>query len=240
MVADEIDPHDVSSNAGKLFKQKVTTFRRQRISVETPVVSIVGQIAAQKRQDLLIRAIAVLQKGNRPVKALIVGDIGPGQDWYARQLHKLVHDPNVESCIYFWGFEPHVEMVYAISTLLAMCMPDEGGGGGVGIEAMAMGVPVLAPDAGSTHELVDDGVNGFLYKADSPEDLAHVIARVLNNPDLLRTVSDNARASPQKFSIEAQVANMQNIYDSVLVRKNPDSLRYVPRHSLRIAPSSKA
>jgi PEP-CTERM/exosortase A-associated glycosyltransferase len=57
------------------------------------------------------------------------------------------------------------------------------------LEAMAMGVPVLASDIGGHTELVNDGETGLLFKAESPESLVEQASRLARDPDLRAQLS---------------------------------------------------
>jgi len=50
------------------------------------------------------------------------------------------------------------------------------------VEAMAVGCPIVAANAGGIAEIIQDGVNGLLHQAGDPEDLAAKIIRTLKNP----------------------------------------------------------
>ena len=52
------------------------------------------------------------------------------------------------------------------------------------LEAMAMGIPVLASDIGGHAELVSDGDTGLLFKAESPESLVEQASRLGRDPEL--------------------------------------------------------
>jgi PEP-CTERM/exosortase A-associated glycosyltransferase len=52
------------------------------------------------------------------------------------------------------------------------------------LEAMAMGIPVLASDIGGHAELVSDGLTGLLFKAESPESLVEQASRLGRDPEL--------------------------------------------------------
>jgi glycosyltransferase involved in cell wall biosynthesis len=52
------------------------------------------------------------------------------------------------------------------------------------LEAMAMGIPVLASDIGGHAELVSDGLTGLLFKAESPESLVEQASRLGGDPRL--------------------------------------------------------
>jgi PEP-CTERM/exosortase A-associated glycosyltransferase len=52
------------------------------------------------------------------------------------------------------------------------------------LEAMAMGIPVLASDIGGHAELVSDGETGLLFKAESPDSLVEQASRLGRDPKL--------------------------------------------------------
>jgi glycosyltransferase involved in cell wall biosynthesis len=68
------------------------------------------------------------------------------------------------------------------------------------LEAMAFGVPVIAPPVGGPVELVDDGINGYLMNSRDGEALARKIIELSNNPQLCVRLSDAAREKAKKFS----------------------------------------
>jgi glycosyltransferase involved in cell wall biosynthesis len=52
------------------------------------------------------------------------------------------------------------------------------------LEAMALGIPVLASDIGGHAELVNDGETGLLFKAESSESLVEQASRLARDPGL--------------------------------------------------------
>jgi len=61
------------------------------------------------------------------------------------------------------------------------------------LEAMAMGIPVLASDIGGHAELVSDGETGLLFKAESPESLVEQAGRLARDRDLRAQLSSAGR-----------------------------------------------
>ncbi len=60
------------------------------------------------------------------------------------------------------------------------------------MEALACGIPVVAPDAGPFPYLVKNGVNGLLFEQDSVAGLASAIRRLITEPGLRASLSENA------------------------------------------------
>jgi glycosyltransferase involved in cell wall biosynthesis len=76
----------------------------------------------------------------------------------------------------------------------------------VAIEALACGVPVVAPDVGEMHSLVSDGVNGFVSSNGDALDLAELVVDALSldvGGEIAETVSDlDARRSVNELFAE--------------------------------------
>ncbi len=56
------------------------------------------------------------------------------------------------------------------------------------LEAIATKTPILVSDLGGMAELVEPGVTGYRFKVDDSDDLARVLARLLDNPEELRAL----------------------------------------------------
>ena len=69
------------------------------------------------------------------------------------------------------------------------------------VEAMAMGVPVVATD--HCGDVVRDGIDGFVVPARDPEALADRLQQIVEDRALRARMSDNARARAQDFSMQA-------------------------------------
>lgn len=70
------------------------------------------------------------------------------------------------------------------------------------LEAMAFGVPVIAPPAGGPREFVRDGVNGFMVDSRDQAVLVSCLTRLLDDEALCLQLSRQARATAGEFSAE--------------------------------------
>jgi len=80
-------------------------------------------------------------------------------------------------------------------------------------EAFAAGIPVIGSNVYGIAEPVKDGVNGLLFKFNDSLDLRKVLAKVINDPALLKGLAANV-TPPDSFSEVAKA--MLEIYESVL------------------------
>ncbi len=83
-------------------------------------------------------------------------------------------------------------------------------------EALASGVPVVAPRAGGPLDLVTEGVNGFLFDPGSAAALAGVVEAVVARPGLRDRLAGAARPSVVHRSWEAVNAELVAHYRAVV------------------------
>ncbi len=81
------------------------------------------------------------------------------------------------------------------------------------LEALLARIPVITSNLGGMSELVQDGATGLLFEAGNPEDLYQKMASVIDNPQLVRKLSETPR---QVKTIEKNAEELNEIYDSLL------------------------
>lgn len=67
------------------------------------------------------------------------------------------------------------------------------------IEAMALGLPVVSTNVGGIPYLIEDKKEGLLVSPNNPQAMADVILHLLEQPELVQHVSQNARAKVETF-----------------------------------------
>jgi glycosyltransferase involved in cell wall biosynthesis len=91
--------------------------------------------------------------------------------------------------------------------------------GGVVIEAMALGLPVIGTDIGGTTEQVADSETGFLVPPADPAALATAIAKLADEPERRRHMGARGRRRvAEHFNIDAMTKRIVAVYDDVLCR----------------------
>jgi glycosyltransferase involved in cell wall biosynthesis len=84
------------------------------------------------------------------------------------------------------------------------------------MEAMSLGLPVVASKVRGNDEVVEDGVTGFLCEVEEPGDYARRLKELLADPALLarfgKAGADRVRCH---FSIERQVASHVELYEEL-------------------------
>jgi glycosyltransferase involved in cell wall biosynthesis len=84
------------------------------------------------------------------------------------------------------------------------------------IEAMMMGVPTVLSDIPALREASDDGKYAVLFKTGDADDLAIKLIEVLNDRTQRARLSSEAKQwAVSQFSIEAHIANLLSLYESL-------------------------
>jgi len=85
------------------------------------------------------------------------------------------------------------------------------------VEAFAHGLPVLASRLGSMADIIKDGETGVLFTPGDANDLASKVKWLLENPQQLQILGDNARrAYLEKYTAEQNYAELMGIYKEAM------------------------
>lgn len=86
-------------------------------------------------------------------------------------------------------------------------------------ESLASGVPVICYDVGALPELIDNGVNGFVYPKGEWKQMAEGVVKLIDNPELLAEFSVNARIKAETLYDEAKVSQQYaDLYHSIRIK----------------------
>lgn len=167
---------------------------------------VVGRLDLVKGHHLAIEAIAA---GNisRDIHLHIVGD-GPRET----ELLALAESLSIASRTHILGFRRNIFDYIAHCDALLMPSLHEGLPYTL-LEAMALGIPIVASRVGGLAEVIQDESTGLLVPPQHAEALAHAICRLHEKPVLRSQLGSQARRLQQaKYSLEAMTARYLAIY----------------------------
>jgi glycosyltransferase involved in cell wall biosynthesis len=188
---------------------------------KVPTLLSVGRLHAQKNVGYLLNLVAAL-KSKTEVRALIIGD-GPERPGLEATAAAL----RITDYVQFAGWLPREEVreAYQSATFLVHASSYEGMSNVI-LEALASGLPVVASQIPGNTELIEDGINGFLFDpAGDPAQLADRISPLFQDPNHWDRLSTAARATIEKqFSWN----HAADLYEKLLTeqpRMNADTRR---------------
>jgi glycosyltransferase involved in cell wall biosynthesis len=148
----------------------------------------VGGMASPRAFQFILQALAMAAP--RDVILRFVGD-GPDRP----MLERLARELGIADRVVFdgWKHQNQLREIYARTDAFVFSSFAEGIPV-VLMEAMAMGIPCIAPVIGGIPELIRDGVDGLLFAASDTGALALAISRLIEDPALCRSLGASAHA----------------------------------------------
>jgi glycosyltransferase involved in cell wall biosynthesis len=173
-----------------------------------PVLAVVSRL---KDQHVVLRALPQIE---RPI---VVAFVGAEPD---EQLHALVHAvPSRHRVVFVPLSERPALAFYHLATAAALPSRIEGLSQSL-LEAMALGLPVVASDAGGNPDLVTSGETGLLVAPLSPAAWAQALDRVLSDGAFARRVAAAGRELVRReFTLERTAERTEAVYREALARR---------------------
>jgi glycosyltransferase involved in cell wall biosynthesis len=174
---------------------------------------LVGHVGAlddkTKGQTHIIQAARRLRERCPDARVLLIGG---GAD-EARLQAAAADLDNLE----FTGFVDHVGDYLSVLDVLILPSNIEGIGG-ILLDAMQFGLPVVASRVGGLPEIVRDGDNGLLVDPASPDQLVAAIARLHDSPELRAAMGERGREFVSDFTPAKMAERYLRLYESACGR----------------------
>jgi PEP-CTERM/exosortase A-associated glycosyltransferase len=181
------------------------------------VLGFIGSFYAYEGLDLLIAALPRLLAANSQVSLLLAGG-GPEE----ARLKRLAQELGVMSHCRFVGRVPHGDVRRYYSLLDACVLPrramrlTELVTPLKPLEAMALGIPVLASNVGGHKELLRDGVTGILFEADDVRALADAALAWIARPERRAQVAEARRYVERERTWSRNIELYRSVYAQAL------------------------
>jgi len=178
------------------------------LSVDTAVIITVGELNANKNHIQVLEALSKLNKTN--FHYLIVGN-GESE----QKLKKAVNELMLQDKVSFLGFRRDVPELLTASDVFILTSRREGLPKAV-MEAMAVGLPIIATDVRGNRDLVKSGENGYLVPLGNAEQTAIAIERLIDSEDLRRSMGGKSKELVKQYDLQNILKEMERIYDNIL------------------------
>ena len=201
------------------------------VPASSPCFGIVGMLMPWKGQDVFLRAARRVLEKVPDAYAFVVGGVPAGGRDYETALHSLAADLGIADRLVFTGYRADLPDILKVLDVVAHASVQPEPFGRVIVEAMAMGRPVVASNAGGPTEIIDDGQTGFLVPPHDDEALATRIVELLQDPTMAERIGEaGRRAAVEKFSAESHVRLVKEVYAKLLGPRwaSPASQRLIP------------
>jgi len=186
---------------------RVEEIKRQLNLDGEMVVTMISRLLWQKGVREFVEASEKMR--NLKVKFILVGPID-------KESPDCVPSKNISEwerlgLIQYLGDRKDVREILFLSDIFVFPSYYREGIPKVLLEAGSMEKPLVAVDNVGTREIVEDGVNGFLVRAQKAQDLSEAIIKLMDNPSLR-----------QRFGVAARQKILQHFSDEIVINKTTE------------------
>jgi glycosyltransferase involved in cell wall biosynthesis len=155
------------------------------------IVGLVGRLEQGKRHDRFLDVVDELLHRGLSVHGLIVGGSLPGAPDGSERLRAAVRQRGLEGTVTLTGHVADARQVIELMDVLVSVAVVEAFGIAL-VEAMALGVPVVAVAAGGPDEIIEDGRSGLLVPVARRDGIAEAVGRLVQDHELHARLSAGA------------------------------------------------
>jgi colanic acid/amylovoran biosynthesis glycosyltransferase len=185
-------------------------FRNPKHKVD--IIFCAARLAPEKGFEFLLEAFKLVLAHHDQIRLRIAGD---GSSKVSLQAKAL--DLGISDRVEFLGQLAETQVTNELRNSDLFVLPSLAEGVPVSLmEAMAVGVPVIATNIAGVSELVEDGVSGFLVPPTDAKTLAATILRIVSDHDLRIQAAENGRRKiADEFDIDVETAKLGRLFRAV-------------------------
>jgi glycosyltransferase involved in cell wall biosynthesis len=195
---------------------------REKLGLQgNPVLGIVAQITPWKGQIRAVHVLAQVRRTHPTAELLIVGEpkfVSAATSYdnraYERELHAVIEQLGLPDAVRFLGEREDVERIMAALDVVLVPSTEEPFGRSV-IEALAMGVPVVATNNGGPAEVIRPGIDGVLLPPDDIASWANAVVVMARRGRRL----ESREYALRRFSPARHAAEVTSVYERLMSRR---------------------
>jgi glycosyltransferase involved in cell wall biosynthesis len=176
-------------------------------------LALVGRVSPNKGHAEAIEALALLVRRGLKVHLKIIGETESG---FSRLLRRRTDELDLKGRVEFVPFTENPFSHLTDADIALMCSHREAFGR-VTVEAMKMGKPVVGAAVDGTRELIQHGLNGFLYEVGNATDLADKISLLYHDRAKVNSMGEAARVwATERFTIKGYANDLLGIFEEAI------------------------
>lgn len=181
------------------------------------VAGMVGRFMPQKGHRILLDAAGILLKRRKDIRFALVGD---GE--LKNEIRDLAVSNKIDGNFHFFDQTDNIKSYYAMFDCLILPSLWEGCPF-TAMEAMVMGVPVIASSVGGTCEIIENRVSGLLIPPADADSLAAAIEKLCEDRRLCFSLAENGRQRVlDRFLLSDSIRRLEEIYQRMVQDKSGD------------------
>lgn len=170
----------------------------------------VGELNENKNQGIILKALAQMKAEGKDISHIKYGICGTG--FYEERIQKQIQDLGLVENVTMYGYCRNVPEILGCADVSVFPSIREGLGM-AGLEALAMGIPLLATNNRGTREYLHPGENGYFCSSTDVKSWIRKIELMKNMPEKRRQeMSEKCRKTAEAFDRKYTDAVMKKVY----------------------------
>ena len=187
-----------SKRFDRIAVENAVNLRSQLNIGNAPLVGLFSRFSYWKGQHLLLEAVKTLPE----VHVILVGKALFGEEDYVLQLKALSEEPELQGRIHWLGFRNDIPALMKACDIIVHTSTEPEPFGRVIVEGQLAQKPVIASAAGGALEIIDRGVNGYLFPPEDVIALRKSIQKLIEDRSLAKSLGQQGYMNAkQNFSL---------------------------------------
>lgn len=169
------------------------------------IVSCIAEMIPRKNHIEILKAWPEITEECPNAHLLLVGT---GRE--RAKLERVVHNKEIAN-VHFLGFRSDVNNIISTSDVVILASKHEGLPRCI-MEAMACGKPVIASNVRGSRDLVEHGVNGYLFQIGDKVAFVKYMRELIMDRDKREAMGRSGRRIIQEYSLDTVLSQVRHIY----------------------------
>lgn len=183
------------------------------IPEESLLLGAVGNVRPAKSYEVLMHALAFVRSSGLDARLLIAGD---ERSPLGKTMLQLRSELDLDNVVHFIGFVDDVPHFLNGIDLFVLSSRSEGFSLAT-VQALAVGLPVIATRCGGPEEIVQDNFSGLLVPTEAPDEIARAILSLAHSPTERRRLAAAGRDRvAHSFSLTGMISQYESLYLEVV------------------------
>lgn len=193
---------------GIRFSESVDASAPKRERCDEVRLLYIGRLIEVKGVRLLIYAVKNLIDTGKRVSLTILGD-GPQYKEYVQLAEKL----RIENSVHFEGYQMNKQPFYQKTDIFVYPSVWQEAFGISIVEALAQGMICVASISGGIPEIIEDGVDGFLFERGNIKSLTETLLKAANTCSSVQydVMAEAAKQKARQFDINIMIDDLEKI-----------------------------
>lgn len=178
------------------------------IKDEDFVMIFPAELNKNKNQIMLINAMEELVKEHKDIHLLL-----PGKDSLDGYYQQVTKEKGLENNIHFLRFRKDIPKLLKISNLSVASSQREGLPVNL-LEAMYVGLPIIATNCRGQRDLVKDGYNGYIVEINDVDTLVDKIRIIYEDKKIRNVLVNNSNTMVKNYLLNKVMIKMKGIYSN--------------------------